>query len=209
MVTAAHGLHHRCRSGAGDAKRHAAVLHVGARDVKLYGRYAVEFIDAGGALGIVFGRRTAHVDNHVGVNVLYLRIYMLAEIVHALVLQAHAVEHSAGGFGHTRIVVALARMQRSAFHDDAADAVEGHEVGKFQSVAKRSRCGHHGIFQAQSFYFYIQSCHSSCLMLNTGPSLHTQRLPSTVFSTQQRQAPSPQAIMFSSETSQSTPALAA
>ena len=35
--------------------------------------------------------------------------------------------------------------------------------------------------------------------------MHTHRLPSTVFSTQQRQAPRPQAIMFSSETSHSMP----
>ena len=40
-------------------------------------------------------------------------------------------------------------------------------------------------------------------MLKTGPSLQTHKLPSTVSSTQHRQAPTPQAIRFSSETSHS------
>ena len=39
-------------------------------------------------------------------------------------------------------------------------------------------------------------------MLKTGPSVHTQTFPRVVFSTQQRQAPTPQAIIFSSDTSQ-------
>ena len=43
-------------------------------------------------------------------------------------------------------------------------------------------------------------------MFNTGPSLHTHILPSSVvFSTQHRQAPIPQAILFSNDTSQSMP----
>ena len=39
-------------------------------------------------------------------------------------------------------------------------------------------------------------------MLKTGPSLHTHKCPSAVFSTQQRQAPTPHAILFSNDTSQ-------
>ena len=35
---------------------------------------------------------------------------------------------------------------------------------------------------------------------NTGPSVQTQIFPFTVFSTQQRQAPTPHAIRFSSDT---------
>ena len=46
----------------------------------------------------------------------------------------------------------------------------------------------------------------SLLMLNTGPSVHAHKFPSVVFSTQQRQAPSPQAIKFSKEASQEMPA---
>ena len=46
-------------------------------------------------------------------------------------------------------------------------------------------------------------------MSNTGPSLQTQRWPWSVSVTQQRQAPTPQAIMFSRLTSQRMPRSAA
>ena len=42
-------------------------------------------------------------------------------------------------------------------------------------------------------------------ILNTGPSLQTHKCPSSVFSTQHKHAPTPQAILFSSETSHSIP----
>ena len=42
-------------------------------------------------------------------------------------------------------------------------------------------------------------------MSNTGPSVQTHTLPLVVFSTQHKQAPMPQAIMFSSETRQAYP----
>lgn len=40
----------------------------------------------------------------------------------------------------------------------------------------------------------------SWLVENTGPSVQTQMFPFTVFSMQQRQAPIPQAMRFSSDT---------
>jgi len=51
-------------------------------------------------------------------------------------------------------------------------------------------------------YIYFQICHFSFSILKIGPSLHTQVLPSIVSSTQQRHAPTPQAIIFSRDTSQ-------
>ena len=50
--------------------------------------------------------------------------------------------------------------------------------------------------------FLIYSPHINLRVSKTGPSLHTHRLPSVVFSTQHRQAPTPQAIMFSNDASQ-------
>lgn len=44
--------------------------------------------------------------------------------------------------------------------------------------------------------------HNRRRVSKTGPSLQTQRFPSVVFSTQHRQAPTPQAIIFSNEASQ-------
>ena len=74
---------------------------------------------------------------------------MLAEIIDALVLQTYTVEHALCGFGHTRIVVTLARNQCCAFYNNATYLVEGHEVGKLDAVAEGSRRGHHGVLHPQ------------------------------------------------------------
>ena len=74
---------------------------------------------------------SAHVDNHIGINVLDLRINVRAEILHTLVLQTYAVEHALRRFSHTRIVVSLARLQGSALHDNTANLLQRNEIGKF------------------------------------------------------------------------------
>ena len=153
MITLAHGTHYACRTSSGYAKSHTTLLYVGARYVKLDGRNLVKLVDAGSTLGIVVGRRAAHIYNHVCVDVLNLRIDVLAEIVYTLVLQAHTIEHTLRGLSHTGIVVALARIECGALNDDATYAVERHEVGKLQSISECSRCGHHGILQFQTAYF--------------------------------------------------------
>ena len=79
---------------------------------------------------------------------------MLTEVVHALVLQSDAVEHARGRLDHTRIVIALARLQGSTLNDYAANAVKRHKVGKLRPVAERSRCGHYRILQPQVLYPY-------------------------------------------------------
>ena len=80
---------------------------------------------------------------------------MLAEVVDALVLQAHAVEHAPAGLSHARIVVTLARLERSTLHDNASDFIQRHEILKLQPVAKRTRGCHHGILQPQVSYVHI------------------------------------------------------
>ena len=85
---------------------------------------------------------------------------MLAEIVDALVLKAHAVEHALGRLHHSRIVVTLARLQRSSLHDNTANLTQVHEIGKFHAIAESARSRHHGILQFQSSYFNIQFCHT-------------------------------------------------
>ena len=154
MIALAHGTHYAGCTSCGNAESHTALLYVRAADVELDGRNIVESVDAGGTFCIVVGRRTAYIDNHVGVDVLYLRIDVLAEVVDTLVLQTDAVEHTLCCLSHTRIVVALARIERSALNDDATYAVERYEVGEFEAVAECSRCGHNGILEFQTAYFY-------------------------------------------------------
>ena len=154
MIALAHGTYYAGCTSCGNAESHTALLYVGAADVELDGRNIVESVDASSTLGIVVGRRTAYIDNHIGVDVFNLRIDVLAEVVDTLVLQTNAVEHTLCCLSHTRIVVALARIERSALNDDATYAVEWHEVGEFEAVAECSRCGHNGILEFQTAYFY-------------------------------------------------------
>ena len=160
MIALANGTNHRGSPFAGDAESHSALLHIRTRDVQFDGRNAFQLVNTGGTFGIVLGRRAADVHQHIGLDVLHFRINMLTEIIHALVLKSHTVEHALGSLGHTGVVVALARLQRGAFHDDAANLTEVYEVGKFNAVAKRARGSHHGILQFQFSYLYIQFCHT-------------------------------------------------
>ena len=79
---------------------------------------------------------------------------MVAEVVHSLVLQSHAVEHSRRCLSHSGIVVSLTRLQSRAFYDDAAYLVEAHEVGVFQSVTECAGGCHHRILQPEPVYSY-------------------------------------------------------
>ena len=83
-----------------------------------------------------------------------LRIDVLAEVVGPLVLQPHAVEHARSRFGHARIVVALARLERGAFHDDGSYFFQRHEILKLQPIAEGAASRHHGIGQPQLIYLY-------------------------------------------------------
>ena len=89
------------------------------------------------------------IDNDIGVKIFDSWINCLNEIVDAFVLESDAVEHSHRRLSHTGIVVALARMQRRALHDNAAQLVKGHEILKLKAIAEGARGGHHGILQPQ------------------------------------------------------------
>ena len=154
MVSLAYGPDHAGSPLTGDSKGHAAILDVGTRYVELYGRNTLQGIDAGGALGIVLRRRAADIDNHIGVDVLNLRVDVLAEIVDTLVLQSHTVQHALCRLGHTGIVIALACMEGSAFDDDASQTVQGYEVLKLQPVAESPARRHHWVLQRQCAYIY-------------------------------------------------------
>ena len=131
LINLSHCLHHAGCTLAGYTESHAAILHVRTGDVQLYGRNLIQLVDARSTLGITLRRMSAHVDNHIGINVLNLRINVRAEILHTLVLQTYAVEHALRRFSHTRIVVSLARLQGSALHDNTANLLQRNEIGKF------------------------------------------------------------------------------
>ena len=136
MITLAHGSHHTGSSLACHSKRHSAVFHVRAGDIQFYRRNLVESVYPCRTFCIILWRRTAYVHYHIGVDILYLRIYVLTEIVNALVLQSHTVEHSRCRLCHSRIVVALSRMQGGALHDNAAYLTKFHEISIFRTVSE-------------------------------------------------------------------------
>ena len=74
---------------------------------------------------------------------------MFTEIVHAFVLEPHAIEHPLCSLHHTGIVITLSGMQGGTFHNDASNTVEGHKISKLQPIAKGARGCHHRVFQCQ------------------------------------------------------------
>ena len=124
---------------------------------------------------------------------------MLYEVVYAFVLETYSIEHTRRSFGHARVVVALTPFESSALDHETAEASEVEKITVFEAVAECTRGGKYGVTESNVAYFSAEVYHGSSSMLNTGPSVHTQRLPVVVFSTQQRQAPRPHAILFSSE----------
>ena len=181
----AHGTHHAGGSLGGNAEGHAAVVHVGAGDVQFYGVDVLQGVYALGTTGIVLGRGTGHVDYHLRVYLAYLGIDGFAEVLYALVLQAHAVEHAAWGFGHTGVVVALAGQEGGSLHYDATYGGEVHHVLEFYAVAEGATGRHYGVLHLKGPYACTEICHTyyysqvSSLMSNTGPSVQTHTLPFT------------------------------
>ena len=66
---------------------------------------------------------STHIDYHIGVDILYLRIDVLDEIIHSLVLQTHTVEHPRGGLRHAGIVVSFPMLERGTLDYDAPQFV--------------------------------------------------------------------------------------
>ena len=155
IVYASYCPHHTCRSFTGDAKGHASALHIGAGYVQLDARNGGQRSDAGSTGCIVLGRMSGHVDQHIGLQILQLRINLFTEIIGSLVLQSHTVEHARRGFRHARIIVAFARCQSGSLDNKPAQAVQVNKIGELQAVAKGAGSRHHGIFQIQSAYLYI------------------------------------------------------
>ena len=155
MIALTNSPDHALGTCTGHAKGHTAVFHVRTRDIQFNRRNPFERINTCCTLSIVIRRRAADVDNHIGVNILDLRIDVFAEVINALVLKAHTVEHAHRRLSHARIVVALTWMQSGSLHDDTAQLVERHKILKLKSIAEGARGRHHGILQLQILYLYV------------------------------------------------------
>ena len=154
VIHLAHRLYHTCSTLAGNAESHTSILYVRAGNIQLDGRNLIQLIHTCRTLRIALRRVSAHVYDHIGIDVLNLRIDVLAEVLHTLVLKSHTVEHSLWSFSHAWIVISLAWFQGSTLYDDTSDFLQRNEISKLQSVAESSRCSHHWILQLQILYIY-------------------------------------------------------
>ena len=204
IVHLTNGFHHLTSTLCSYSERHTPLLHIRARDIEFDSRYRIQFVDTSSTCSIIVRTATRYVNNHVGRDIFYFRINMLAEVIHTLVLQSHTIQHTACCFSHSWVVVPFARIQRRTLHDDTTNLREIDQISKLQPISECTRCCHYRIHHLQPCYICSYICHVNSFISNTGPSLHTHTFPLTVFSTQQRQAPRPQAIRFSNETSHLT-----
>ena len=154
MISLTHSLNHAGSTLWSYSEGHTALLYVRTGDVQLNGRNMLQLVNTGCTLGIILRTGTGHIHNHIGVDVLNLRINVLAEIIHSLVLQSNAVEHSRCGLSHTRIRISLTRVQCGSLNDDTTQVFQIDEICKLQTVAECTGSGHHRILQIQSSNLY-------------------------------------------------------
>ena len=159
LVCFANSLHYAgCALGC-CAEGHSSVFHIGARDIEFYCWNAIEFINSPCTFGIILGAIARYIDNHIGFDVLYLRIDMLAEVINTFVLQAYTVEHTLCRLRHSGIGIALAGLQGGALDDNTSQLTQVYEVLIFYSVAKGTAGCQHGVDKVQACYVYSQICH--------------------------------------------------
>ena len=60
--------------------------------------------------------------------------FVLEEGFHAVILQTHGIEHTAGGFRHAGQRIAGTRLEGKPFHHDAAEMREIAVIGELDAV---------------------------------------------------------------------------
>ncbi len=137
----ADSLHDRGGSVAGGSESHAALFHIGTRYVQFNGVYSRQLRYALGCGNVLLHRRARHIHHYLGVKRLEFRIYLCGEMLHALVLKPHSVQHTRGRFSHTGVGIAFARLKRRALDYKAAKTLQIEEISVFKSVAECTRRG--------------------------------------------------------------------
>ena len=130
--------------------------------------------------------------------------FLFQEFLHPDILDADGIEHAAGRFHDAGHGVAQARFERKPLDRDASQFLEVTVRHEFLAVAKGSRGRDHRVFQLHSGERYAhvhdQASRSRSCAQKTGPRVQTCTLaPLESVVTQPRQAPMPQAMVFSME----------
>ena len=188
------------------AVEHPPVSDIGAGDIEFYGMYPVEVVERLSHLHVGVNGRSADVRDDLRPQLICLRIDVVDPVVQPFILQTHGIDHTGWGLSHTRLRITLSRLQSHGLGKDPSQLRDVIDLIHQHAVPKGSGGGRDRILQRQITYpsrevIHRFHCHNRSLVLKTGPSVQTHTFPRTVGSTQHRQIPMPQAIMFSRDTS--------
>ena len=133
------------------SEQHAPVLHVGAGDVHfqtgdafLGGEDASQFREFSRRGGVEVGDNRRFMPRQAGQ-------FVLEEGFHAVILQTHGIEHTAGGFRHAGQRIAGTRLEGKPFHHDAAEMREIAVIGELDAVSERARGRQDGVLEDERF----------------------------------------------------------
>ena len=133
------------------SEQHAPVLHVGAGDVHfqtgdafLGGEDARQFREFSRRGGVEVGDDRRFMPRQAGQ-------FVLEEGFHAVILQTHGIEHTAGGFRHAGQRIAGTRLEGKPFHHDAAEMREIAVIGELDAVSERARGRQDGVLEDERF----------------------------------------------------------
>ena len=195
-----HGARHLGRRLGRRAERHAAVPHVGARDVDLDNPHLLLAVDALAAVGILLDREARDVGDDGFVEELLQARQLLGDhVVDAGVLQPHGVDHARRALGDARRGVAEARLARRPLEGERPEDVDVVEVAEFGAVAERAAGRDDRIVQSQAAQYHRCVYHTISPFSSTGPSLQMRLFPYFVLHEQPMQAPNPQPMRSSKE----------
>ncbi len=130
-------------------EEHAAFLHVGAGDVDLQRGHAFFAVQTRGQFAEFRRRRGVHIDDNRRFAPGQPGQPVAAEGLHAVVLQAHGIEHARRGFHNARAGIALARQKRQPLDHNAA---QGRQIAigrELHAVTESARCREHRVFQGE------------------------------------------------------------
>ena len=144
--------------GAGDGRGHVGVLTkvgatgvaVRAGDIDFEGGNTGHTVEQRGQTGEVSYRLPGDIDQHRHRPGCPLRRVLLDDRLDTHVLQADRVEHPGRRLDRARRWIAHTWLQRGAFADDGAEALDVHQPGELDAVAECAARGQDGVPEHQA-----------------------------------------------------------
>ena len=173
-------------------------MDVGAGDVHLEPADLRADVELLADLDVFIERKTADV-RHDGLveNARELGKLLGDDRVHAGILKAYGVEHTALHFSDARLGIAETRLARRSLERERAEAVDIVEFCELVAVAEGTARGNNGVIERKRTERDVRFYHLISSLPNTGPSRQTRLGPFTVSIVQPMHAPKPQPMRAS------------